>query len=114
MRLDEIITDIGSGLNEGRRGFRKLLGMVAKKEVESVIVTYRDRLTRFGFETLEFFFGVMDARIVVINEEEKASHEELVEDLISIVSHFAGKLYGLRSHRYKRVVEGVKELIEGD
>jgi len=114
LRLDEIITDIGSGLNERRRGFKKLLGMIARKEVESVIVTYRDRLTRFGFETLEFFFGVMGAKIVVINEDEKTPQEELVEDLISIVSHFAGKLYGFRSHRYKRVVEGVKELIEGD
>ena len=110
--LDEIITDVGSGLNERRRGYQKLLGMVARREVKAVIVTYRDRLTRFGFDTLEFFFGVFGAKIIVINEEEKAPHEELVDDLISIVSHFAGRLYGFRSHKYKRVVEGVRELIE--
>jgi putative resolvase len=75
LRLREIITDIGSGLNERRRGFRKLLGMVARREVDSVIVTHRDRLTRFGFDTLGFLFGVMGARIVVINEEEKTPHE---------------------------------------
>ena len=48
----------------------------------------------------------------MINEE-KTPQEELVEDLITIVSHFAGKLYGMRSHKYREVVEGVKKLVSG-
>jgi len=47
----------------------------------------------------------------MINYNEKTPQEELVEDLVTIVSHFAGKLYGLRSHKYKEVVEGVKQLV---
>ena len=48
----------------------------------------------------------------MINEKDKTPREELIEDLITIVSHFAGKLYGMRSHKYKKLREGVKELIE--
>jgi putative resolvase len=87
--------------------------MVTSKKVSKVIIAYKDRLTRFGFETLRKFFQVFGTEIEVINNEEKTPNEELVEDLITIVSHFAGKLYGLRSHKYKEVVEGVKQLVSG-
>lgn len=107
----QILTDIGSGLNEKRKNFLKILEMVSEKKVSKVIVAYEDRLTRFGFETLKMLFSVFGTEIEVISHEEKTPEEELVEDLITIVSHFAGKLYGLRSHKYKEVVEGVKKLI---
>jgi len=97
----QIIKDIGSGLNENRKNYRKLLELVAKGEVSKAIITYPDRLTRFGFKTLEFFFQQHGAEIVVLNEEDKSPREELIEDLITIISHFAGKLYGMRSHKYK-------------
>jgi len=107
----EILKDVGSGLKEDRRNFQKLLKMVMNKEVSKVIIAYPDRLTRFGFKTLEQFFKSYGTEIVVINKEEKTPQEELVEDLITIISHFAGKLYGMRSHKYKKVVEGAKKLI---
>ena len=113
----EILKDIASGLNENRKNFQKIIQMVVNKEVSKVIVSYPDRLTRFGFKTLEEFFKSYGVEIVVINRKEKTPQEELVEDLITVVSHFAGKLYGMRSHKYKRVVDGVKKLIrevEGD
>lgn len=109
----QILTDIGSGLNGKRRNFLKLLDMVSEKKVSKIIVAYEDRLTRFGFETLKKLFSAFGTEIEVISHEEKASQEELVEDLITIVSHFAGKLYGMRSHKYRQVVEGVKQLISG-
>jgi len=52
------------------------------------------------------------AEIVVINKEERSLQEELVGDLITIISHFAGKLYGMRSHKYKKVVEGARKLVQ--
>jgi len=85
--------------------------MVMNGEVSKVIIAYPDRLTRFGFKILEEFFKNYGTEIVVINHEEKSPQEELVEDLITIISHFAGKLYGMRSHKYKKVVEGAKTLI---
>ena len=107
----QILTDIGSGLNEGRKNFMKLLDMVSERKISKVVIAYEDRLTRFGFETLRKMFSAFGTEIEVINHEEETPREELVEDLITIVSHFAGKLYGLRSHRYKEVVEGVKKLV---
>ena len=108
----EILKDVGSGLKEDRRNFKKLLKMVMNKEVSKVVIAYPDRLTRFGFKILEEFFKSYGTEIVVINKEEKSPQEELIEDLITIISHFAGKLYGMRSHKYKKVVEGAKKLIQ--
>lgn len=108
----QILKDIGSGLNENRKNYRKLLELVAKGEVSKVIITYPDRLTRFGFKTLEFFFQQHGTKIITLNEKDKTPKEELIEDLITIISHFAGKLYGMRSHKYKKLKEGVKKLIE--
>ena len=107
----EILKDIGSGLNEKRKNYQKLLKMVANREVSKVIVTYPDRLTRFGFETLKTLFQAFGTEIVVINGE-KEPREELIEDLITIISRFARKLYGVRSHKYREVVENARELFE--
>ncbi|MBS7607371.1 IS607 family transposase [Candidatus Bathyarchaeota archaeon] len=109
----QVLSDVGSGLNENRKSFLRLLDMVFERRISKVIVAYEDRLTRFGIETLSRVFSVFGTEIEVINRGEKTPHEELVEDLITIVSHFAGKLYGMRSHKYKEVVEGVKKLISG-
>ena len=75
-------------------------------------MAFKDRLTRFGFSYLERYFSSHSVRVEVVNgEEPKDAYQELVEDLIALVSSFAGKLYGLRSHKYEKVVEGVKQLI---
>ena len=108
----EVIKDVGSGLNENRKGFQKLLDLVLNNEVSKVIITHKDRLTRFGFETLKRIFEKHGTEIVVIYDKDSNSKEELVEDLITIIAHFAGKLYGTRSHKYKKVVEDAKKLIQ--
>lgn len=110
----EILKDIASGLNENRKNFRRLIQMVVNREVSKVIITYPDRLTRFGFKTLEELFKSYGVEIVVINRREKTRREELIEDLITIISHFAGKLYGMRSHKYRKVVDGAKKLLLED
>ena len=107
----EILKDVGSGLKENRKNFQKLLRMVMNREVSKVIVAYPDRLTRFGFKNLEEFFRSYGTEIVLIYQEE-TPQEELVEDLITIISHFAGKLYGMRSHKYKKVMESARKLIQ--
>jgi len=112
-RVVDILSDVASGLNAERRGLLKLFNSVANKQVDVVVVTYRDRLTRFGFEYLEYFFKQYGVRIeAVFGEEPKDAYQELVEDLMAIVASFAGKLYGLRSHRKKKLVEGFKKLLE--
>ncbi|MGC8988441.1 IS607 family transposase [Infirmifilum sp.] len=112
-KVVDILSDVASGLKTDRRGLLKLFNYVASRQVDVVVVTYRDRLTRFGFEYLEYFFKQYGVRIeTVFGEELKNAYQELVEDLIEIVTSFAGKLYGMRSHRKKRLVEGFKKLVE--
>jgi putative resolvase len=107
----EVITDIGSGLNEKRKGFLRLLDRVLHNEVDKVVMLYEDRLTRFGFDTLWKVFEVHGTSIDVLNQVEmKSPQQELVDDLITIISQFSGKIYGLRSHRHKEVVECAKNL----
>ena len=110
--VDNILTDIGSGLNEKRRNFKKLLKMVMQRKVSKIIITYPDRLTRFGFETLKDFCSSFGTEIEVINEDTyKSPQEEMVKDLITIIAHFSGKLYGMRSHKQKEVIKSVKNIL---
>jgi len=112
-RVVGILSDVASGLKTNRRGLYKLFKHVVNKEVDVLVVTYKDRLTRFGFEYLEYFFKRYGVRIeVVYGEEPKDAYQELVEDLLAIVTSFAGKLYGMRSHKKKRLVQGFRKLLE--
>jgi len=108
----DILTDVASGLNEKRRGLKELFDYVVNGKVDVVVVSYKDRLTRLGFRYLEEFFNSHGVRIeVVFGEEPKDLQPELIEDLIAIVTSFAGRLYGMRSHKKKMVVESVKQAI---
>ena len=112
-KVIDILSDIASGLKTNRRGLLKLFNYVVNKQVDIVVITYRDRLTRFGFEYLEYFFSQYGVKIeVVYGEESKDAYQELVEDLIAIVTSFAGKLYGMRSHKKKKLVQEFKKLLE--
>jgi len=112
-RAIDVLSDVASGLKTDRRGLLKLLDYVVNRQVDVVVMTYGDRLSRFGFEYLEYFFKQYSVRVeVVFGGEPRDAYQELVEDLVEIVTSFAGKLYGLRSHKKKRLVEGFKKLLE--
>lgn len=98
-----IFTDVASGLNTKRRGLKKLCQAIEEGTIDRVIVTYPDRLTRFGFKYLEQYFQSHGTEITVINDTRAQSmEEELVKDLIAIITSFSGRIHGLRSHRNKR------------
>ena len=99
-----IMKEVGSGLNDRRRKLQELMVMVLDHKVSRVFVTYKDRLTRFGFHYLETTFNHEGVRIIVIRDEahEKAVQEELVEDMMALIASFSGKLYGLRSGKNKK------------
>ena len=112
-RVVDVLSDIASGLKTNRKGLAKLFSYVVNWQADVVVVTYKDRLTRFGFEYLEYFFKQYGVRVeVVFGEEPKDAYQELVEDLVEIVTSFAGKLYGMRSNKKKKLVEGFKKLLE--
>ena len=112
-KVVDVLSDVGSGLNASRKGLLKLFDYVVNRKVDAVVITYKDRLTRFGFEYLEFFFKQYNVRIeAVLGEEDKDAYQEFVEDLMSIITSFASKLYGMRSHKKKKFIEGVKNLLK--
>ncbi|MDT7868178.1 MAG: IS607 family transposase [Acidianus sp.] len=112
-RVIDVLSDVASGLKADREGLLKLLNYVINRQIDVVVVTYRDRLARFGLEYLEFFFRQYGVRVeAALGEEPKDARQELLEDLVEIVNSFAGKLYGLRSRRRKELVEGFKKLLE--
>lgn len=112
-KVVNVLSDIASGLKANRRGLLRLFNYVVNREVDVVVITYKDRITRFGFEYLEYFFKQYGVRIEVIyGEEPKDTYQELVEDLLAIVTSFAGKLYGMRSHKKKRLVQGFRQLLQ--
>lgn len=94
-----VLSEIGSGLNDKRKKLQQLIKMVMNDEVNRVFVTYRDRLTRFGFHYLETIFNAKGVEIVVVKQStEKTSVEkELMNDMMSLIASFSGKLYGMRS-----------------
>lgn len=104
------ITDVGRGLNARRRGLHKLFDMARSRSVRAVAITYKDRLTRFGFEYLEAFFTDHGVELLILHpDEDQTAEEELVSDMIALVTSFAGRLYGRRSHKAKEVIACVRE-----
>lgn len=107
----EIITDIGSGINYTKKGLNQIIDMVTNSEVEKIVVLYKDRLIRFGYELIENLCNKFGTTIEIIDNTEKTEQQELVEDLIQIVTVFSCKLQGERANKAKKMI---KELIEDD
>ena len=105
-----ILKEVGSGLNDKRPKLMKLMEDVMEGKVNNVYVTYKDRLTRFGYHYLEKIFHHYGVRIVVVKDMEriKSIEQELAEDLMSLIASFSGKLYGLRSRSNRVVGKGTK------
>jgi putative transposase orfA len=90
--IDEIYSDISSGMNLNRKDFDKLLSAVMANEIDEVYISYKDRLARLDFELVERLFCKYGTRIVVINSSEnKTAEEELFEDLIGVIHSFSMK-----------------------
>lgn len=108
----EIITDIGSGINYKKPGLRKLIEKINKKEVDVIVVLYKDRLLRFGFELVEYFAELNNVKIEVLDKIDKNQDQELVEDLVQIVTVFSSKLQGKRKKKTKEIINEFSQKIE--
>ena len=93
-----IYKDIGSGLNTKRKGLWRLLKDVKANKFSTILITYKDRFTRFGYNYLKSYVSEFGVKLVYLNKlKEKSPESEMVEDLVAIIHSFSGKLYGLRS-----------------
>jgi putative resolvase len=93
-----VFTDIASGLNMKRRGLSRLLALAQKGLIDTVFVTHRDRLARFGVDLLQRILQDYSVRLIILMEEEdRTPQEELVNDLMALIASFSGRVYGLRA-----------------
>jgi excisionase family DNA binding protein len=101
------VKDISSGLKEDREGLKKLIELAKRRQIDTVVVAYKDRLTRFGFEYLVELFKAYGVNVIVAFQDEKDYVQELVEDFVEIVKSFAPRIYG---QEYEKVVKCVEDL----
>ena len=97
----KIIEDIGSGINFNRQGLRKIIKLGIEGKIERLVVAYKDRLTRFGYELIEDIIKeYSNGEITIINKQEKKEkEEELVEDVLQILNVYVAKMNGMRKYK---------------
>ena len=96
--VDEVITDIGSGLDYNRKQWNELLDKVIKGKINTVYITYTDRFVRFGFDWFKQFCNKFGTKIVVVNNKELSPEEEITEDLTNIIHIFSSQFHGIRKY----------------
>ena len=101
----EIITDIGSGINYNKPGLTKLIEKINSNQVSKVVVLYKDRLVRFGWELIQSIAELHDTMMEVIDSTPKLAQQELVEDLVQIITVFSCRLKGHRANKAKQFVK---------
>lgn len=108
--IDEIYEEIASGMNEERIQLNKLIDKVINNEINTIYITYKDRLTRFGYEYFKNLFEKFNTKIVVMNNkiDEENYEKELTEDLIGIIHHFSMKMYSNRRKQLKEIENKLK------
>lgn len=107
-----VLADIGSGLKASRRQLQQLLKLVRENQVAEVVVTYPDRLTRFGQEYLQVLFDSFGVTLTVLDPgADTTAEQELTDDLLALIASFAGRLYGMRSHKQKELLQCAQTVI---
>ena len=109
----EIITDVGLSINYSKKGLTNLLERIHNGEVSKVVVLYKDRLVRLGFELLETVCKLNDCEIEIVDNTPKTNEEELVNDLVKVVNVFGSELKGEQSKLIKQFVEDLKDDTRG-
>lgn len=104
-----VFSDIASGMNENRKGLNALISDVINGIVNKVVISNRDRLTRFGYGYIKSLFDRYNCEIIEVNmTEDKTFEQELTDDLIAIIHHFSMKFYGKRKNKLKKFENDIR------
>jgi putative resolvase len=106
----EIIQDLGSGLNYCKKGLKKLIQSICLRNIERLVLTHKDRLLRFGAELIFSLCEQFGVEVVLINKSEDSTFEDdLVNDVLEIITVFSARLYGARSRKNKKLIAALQE-----
>jgi len=96
----EILTDIGSGINFNRGNLKKIINFGIKNSLEELVIAYKDRLCRIGYDLIEYLLKeYSNTKIIIEKDEDKSPEKELTDDLLEIITVFSSRLYGMRSYK---------------
>ncbi|MCK9430007.1 MAG: IS607 family transposase [Candidatus Omnitrophica bacterium] len=113
-KIDFVFRDIASGMNENRNDLNELIKLVIENKVNKIFISYKDRLTRFGYNYFENIFRKFGTEIEVVNlTKEEDFQTELTQDLISIIHHFSMKMYSNRRKELNNLKKSLEQ-IEND
>ncbi len=105
----EIIQDLGSGLNYNKKGLKKLINLICSKSINRLVLTNKDRLLRFGSELIFSLCEHFGIEVIIMNSTKDLTFEdELVQDVLEIITVFSARLYGARSKKNKSLLENLK------
>ncbi len=109
----EVIADLGSGMNYHKKGLKKLLEAIIDGQVGRLVITHKDRLLRFGAELVFALCEAKNVEVVILNQGEDTTFEEdLAKDVLEIITVFSARLYGSRSRKNQKLLDGVKKAVE--
>ncbi|MCE5360959.1 MAG: IS607 family transposase [Acidithiobacillus sp.] len=109
----EVIADLGSGMNYHKKGLKRLLDAILQGEVGRLVITHKDRLLRFGAELVFAICEAKGVEVVILNQGEDTTFEEdLAKDVLEIITVFSARLYGARSRKNQKLLDGVKAAVE--
>ena len=108
-----VYSDIASGMNEDRKGLNEMMSNIISGKISKVVISHKDRLTRFGFGYLKTIFSRYNTEIEIVNlEDEKSFQDELSEDLVATIHHFSMKFYGKRKNKCSELERNAISLSE--
>jgi len=109
----EVIADLGSGMNYHKKGLKRLLDDILAGNVGRLVLTHQDRLLRFGAELVFAICQAKEVEVVIINRGEESSfEEELASDVLEIITVFSARLYGSRSNKNQKLIDGMRTAVK--
>ncbi|MDR1612229.1 MAG: IS607 family transposase [Planctomycetota bacterium] len=109
----EVVSDLGSGMNYHKKGLKRLLNDIIAGRIGRLVITHRDRLLRFGAELVFAICEAKQVEVVILNQGEDTTFEEdLAKDVLEIITVFSARLYGSRSRKNQKLLDGVKKAVE--
>jgi putative resolvase len=109
----ELMSDLGSGMNYYKKGLKRLLNEILAGKVTRLVLTHKDRLLRFGAELVFAICQAKEVEVIILNKGEEGRFEEdLAKDVLEIITVFSARLYGRRSRKNQKLLEGMKKAID--
>lgn len=109
----EVVADLGSGMNYHKKGLKRLLDTIVDGQIGRLVITHKDRLLRFGAELVFAICEAKNVEVVILNQGEDTTFEEdLAKDVLEMITVFSARLYGSRSRKNQKLLDGVKKAVE--